>query len=114
MSDRREPGAGLDLAQAASIVRTTLRMRVRVGGGTRMGRGGKPRGLILLCVLYAVMGAFVGMLAFVHVDIFTYALILCAMSFFLGGTMVVSESSQVLFNVGEADILGHRPIHPRT
>jgi len=114
MSAGGEPPSGLDFPQALGLLRTTLRMRMRVGGGTRLGRSGKPRGLILLGVLYAVMGGLVGMLAFVHVDVFTYAIILFGMSFFLGGTMVISESSQVLFNPREADILGHRPIHPRT
>ena len=113
MTSQRAPAAPLDVTQAMSILRATLLMRMRVGGGTRFGRG-KPRGLILLGVLYAVMGGFVGMLAFIHVDVFTYTAILFGMSFFLGGTMVISESSQVLFNAREADILGHRPIHPRT
>jgi len=109
------PSAGLDLRQALNILRATLLMRLRTGGGTRLGRGGKPRGLIFLGIFYAVMGMFVGMLApKAHVDVFTYALILFAMTFFLGGSMVVSESSQVLFNPSESDILGHRPIHPRT
>ncbi len=114
MSARRAPASGLDLAQARALVATTLRMRVRVGGGVRLGRSGKPRGLILLSALYALMGVFTGMLAFIHVDVFTYAILLFGLSFFLGGTMVVSESSQVLFDAREADVLGHRPIHPRT
>jgi hypothetical protein len=114
MTEPRGPAAGIDPAQAWSILRATLRMRMRVGGGTRLGRAGKPRGLLLLAGLYALMGTFVGMLAFIHVDIFTFGALLFAMTFFLGGTMVISESSQVLFNRAEADILGHRPIHPRT
>ena len=114
MSGRREPSAGLDWKQASSLLRATMRMRMRVGGGTRFGRGGRPRGLIVLAVIYVVMGVFVGMLAFIHVDPFTYALLLFGMSTVIGGTMVISESSAVLFNTREADILGHRPIHPRT
>ena len=36
------------------------------------------------------------------------------MTIFLGGSSLIAESSQMVFDPHEADILRHRPIHPRT
>src|SRR5262249_54454398 len=38
----------------------------------------------------------------------------CGMTMVMGGMTMVAESSQLLFSPDEHDILGHRPIGPRT
>jgi hypothetical protein len=100
----------VDYPQLGVLLRTILRVRTRV----RRSFGRRPRGLLFLIVLYAVMGLFSGMVAFLEVDLFTYALILCGMTMVMGGMTMVAESSQLLFSPDEHDILGHRPIGPRT
>lgn len=79
-----------------------------------MGRGDKPRGLIFIIVMYLVAGFMTGMIAFSPVDLFTYTIIVHAMTFFVVGMAVTSESGDILFNANESDVLVHRPITPRT
>ncbi len=120
----RDPGAarGADAAAAGSIdprqlralLRATLRMRMHTGGRMLAPRSRKPRGLIFLLVMYALMGLFVGLLAFMRVDVFTFSLIVLGTTLFLAGLTVIAESVNLLFGVEENDVLGHRPIHPRT
>ena len=105
------PNDSIDRAQLGALLRTILRVRTRVR--RTIGRG-KPRGLIFLVVIYAIMGGFTGMIAFLDVDVFTYAIVLGSMTMFLAGMTMVAESSQLLFNTQEHDILGHRPVGPRT
>ncbi|HTM57959.1 MAG TPA: hypothetical protein VL123_06030, partial [Candidatus Udaeobacter sp.] len=101
----------VDRAQLGALLRTIFRVRTRVRRS--IGRG-RPRGLIFLIVVYAIMGAFTGMIAFLDVDVFTYSLVMGSMTMFLAGMTMVAESSQLLFNTQEHDILGHRPVGPRT
>ncbi|HTS16540.1 MAG TPA: hypothetical protein VMP11_03110 [Verrucomicrobiae bacterium] len=77
-------------------------------------RSGKPRGILFVGGMYLILGLMVSSSVFVAMDVFTFSLILLSMTFFVVGSAATLESSDVLFNVGESDILGHRPIHPRT
>jgi hypothetical protein len=101
-----------DMAQVRAIVGATLRRATR--GRMEAGRLGRPRGLIFVLVMYAVLGLLLGLLAFSHTDVFTFSLVVCAYTFLVAGMAMVGESSALLFDPAENDILGHRPIHPRT
>ena len=78
-----------------------------------MGRGGKPRSLIFVLVMYAFVGLMTGIAAS-QLDVFTYTVLVHSMTFFVVGMAVTSESGDILFNANESDVLVHRPIHPRT
>ncbi len=101
-----------DPVQVKAILRATLRRAMR--GGMMASRSGKPRGLIFLLVMYAVLGLVIGLLAFNHPDVFSFSLLIWSFTFLTAGMTMVSESSTLLFDPRENDILGHRPIHPRT
>lgn len=101
-----------DPNQVKAILRTMLRRAQR--GHMLAGRSGKPRGLIFLVVMYGVLGLVVGLLAFSRPDTFTFSLLVCSFTFLTSGMTLVSESSTLLFDPRENDVLGHRPIHPRT
>jgi hypothetical protein len=103
---------GVDRAQLAALLRAIFRVRTR--SRMRFGRTGRPRGLIFQIILYGVMGGLTGMIAFLKVDVFTYCTVLGALTLFISGSTMVAESSQLLFSPDEHDILGHRPITPRT
>lgn len=101
-----------DGEQVAAIVRVALRRATR--GQALAGRGGKPRGLIFLLVLYTALGLIIGMTAFSRPNVFTYGLLIWSYTFVTAGMTLVAEASTLLFDARENDILGHRPIHPRT
>jgi hypothetical protein len=109
---RRETDRVPDPVQVRAILRATLRRATR--GRMMAGRSGKPRGLIFLLVMYGVLGIVLGMLAFIHPDVFSYSLLIWSFTFLMAGMTMVAESSTLLFDPRENDILGHRPIHPRT
>jgi hypothetical protein len=94
------------------LLHATLRRALR--GRVMGGRRGKPRGLIFLLVMYGALGLVVGMLAFIRPDVFSFSLIVGAFTFLMAGMTMVAESSTLLFDPRDNDILGHRPIHPRT
>lgn len=101
-----------DLGQVRAILMATLRRSTR--GRMVAGRSGKPRGLIFVLVMYGVLGGLLSMLAFARPDVFTYSLVMGSYTFMVAGMSMVAESSTMLFDPSENDILGHRPIHPRT
>jgi len=101
-----------DRAQVRAILKTTMLRSMR--GRMMAGRSGKPRGLIFLVVMYGVLGIVLGMLAFIHPDVFSYSMIIWAFTFLAAGMTLVVESSTLMFDARDNDILGHRPIHPRT
>jgi ABC-2 type transport system permease protein len=101
-----------DLVQVRAILITSLRRATR--GRMIAGRSGKPRGLIFVLAMYGVLGLLLSLLALTHPDVFTFSLIICAYTFLVCGMSMVAESSTMLFDPSENDILGHRPIHPRT
>ena len=110
---RAAPPGAIDGAQLRSILRVSLWTSLRVGGRLMGGRR-RPRGLIFLLVMYALLGGFAGALAFMRVDLFTWALVLQAMTLFSCGGSLVAESPNLLFSLQEQDVLGHRPIDART
>jgi len=101
-----------DPAQVRALFVATLRRATR--STMTASRRGKPRGLYFLLVMYAVMGLMFGLLAFIHPDAFTFSLVVCSATFMMTGMTLVAESSTLLFDPRDHDILGHRPIHPRT
>jgi len=117
MSDPTQAAApSIDGAQLRALLKGYFRMSIRGKASQALGRRAspKPRGLIFLVAMYAFMGLMIGPLAFRHPDLFTYTLIIHAMTFFVVGISITTESGDILFNVAEGDVLGHRPIHPRT
>ncbi|HKQ56771.1 MAG TPA: hypothetical protein VJY35_02780, partial [Candidatus Eisenbacteria bacterium] len=108
MSVHRVP----DPAQVRALLVATLRRATR--GSMTAGRRGKPRGLIFLLVTYGVMGFLLGLVPFVHADVFTFSLVVWSATFMMAGMTLVAESSTLLFDPRDNDVIGHRPIHPRT
>ncbi len=101
-----------DPVQVRAILIATLRRATR-GTGTA-GHRGKPRGLVFLLFTYGVMGLLLGLLPFAGTDVFTFSLVIWSATFMMCGMTMVAESSTLLFDPRDNDILGHRPIHPRT
>jgi len=101
-----------DPVQVRAILIATLRRATR--GTATAGSGGKPRGLIFLLFTYGVMGLVLGLLPFVSTDVFTFSLVIWSATLMMSGMTMVAESSTLLFDPRDNDILGHRPIHPRT
>jgi len=101
-----------DPVQVRAILIATLRRATH--STMSASRRGKPRGLYFLLAMYAVMGLLFGLLAFVHPDVFTFILVIGSATFMMTGMTLVAESSTLLFDPHDQDILGHRPIHPRT
>lgn len=111
----REPGlrgAIPDPVQVRAILVATLRRATR-GTVSATGRG-RPRGLVFLLFTYGVMGLLFGMLPFIGTDVFTFSMVIWSATFMMAGMTMVAESSTLLFDPRDHDILGHRPIHPRT
>jgi hypothetical protein len=109
-----EPDTGPvpDYDQVRAIVGITLRRLFRspmVGS-----RRGRKHGIWVMLGLYGVLGFLLGLLAFTHADVFTFSAFVWAYTLLVAGLTMVGESSTLLFDPSENDILGHRPIHPRT
>ena len=104
----------IDRVQLRALLKCYWRLSTRGRVARAMGRGGKRRGLIFVLAMYVVVGFVTSMVAFSRTDIFTYTIIIHAMTFFVVGTAVTSESGDILFNANESDVLVHRPISPRT
>jgi len=108
--------ARLDWVQLRALLRCYWRLGTRGKLSAAMGRvrTGKPRGLIFVTAMYMLTGLMASMQVFVHVDVFTFAMVLHSMTFFIVGMAATSESGDILFSPSESDVLLHRPIHPRT
>lgn len=106
--------SSIDRVQLRALLKCYWRLSTRGRIARSMVRGGKPRNIIFVIVMYAFVGLMTGLIAFSHVDLFTYTMIIHAMTFFVVGMAVTSESGDILFNANESDVLVHRPIHPRT
>ncbi len=104
----------IDRQQLHALLKCYWRLSTRGRVARAMGRGGKPRGLIFVLVMYLIVGFMTGLIAFSSIDLFTYTIIIHSMTFFVVGMAVTSESGDILFNANESDVLVHRPIHPRT
>ena len=101
-----------DPVQVRAILVATVRRATR--GVATAGHRGRPRGLLFLLVTYGVMGLLLGLLPFVGTDVFTFSLVIWSATFMMSGMTMVAESSTLLFDPRDHDVLGHRPIHPRT
>jgi ABC-2 type transport system permease protein len=106
--------SSIDRVQLRALLKCYWRLSTRGRVARAMGRGGRQRPIIFVIIMYAVVGFMTGLIAFSHIDLFTYTVIIHAMTFFVVGTAVTSESGDILFNANESDVLVHRPIHPRT
>src|SRR5712692_1672199 len=105
--------ASIDREQLRALLKCYWRLSTRGRVARSMGRGGKPRSLIFVLVMYAFVGLMTGIAAS-QLDVFTYTVLVHSMTFFVVGMAVTSESGDILFNANESDVLVHRPIHPRT
>jgi hypothetical protein len=101
-----------DPGQVRAILVATLRRATR--GVATAGHRGRPRGLLFLLFTYGVMGLLLGLLPVAGADVFTFSLVIWSATFMMSGMTMVAESSTLLFDPRDHDVLGHRPIHPRT
>jgi hypothetical protein len=106
--------SSIDRDQLRALLKCYWRLSTRGRVARAMGRGGKPRGLIFVLVMYLIAGFMTSMIAFSRIDLFTFTIIIHSMTFFVVGMAITSESGDILFNANESDVLVHRPIHPRT
>ena len=105
----------IDREQLRALLKCYWRLSTRGRVARSMGRGGKPRSLIFVLVMYMFVGLMTGIIVFsTQIDLFTYTILVHSMTFFVVGMAVTSESGDILFNANESDVLMHRPIHPRT
>src|SRR6266849_635409 len=105
--------ASIDREQLRVLLKCYWRLSTRGRVARSMGRGGKPRSLIFVLVMYAFVGLMTGIAAS-QLYVFTYTVLVHSMTFFVVGMAVTSESGDILFNANESDVLVHRPVHPRT
>ena len=115
MKDSTTLAATIDLPQLRALLKCYFRLSTRGRVTQSMSRGGKPRSLLFVLGMYVFLGVMNGvMLLTIHLDVFTYTVMLHSMTFFVVGMALTAESGDILFNVNESDVLMHRPIHPRT
>ena len=100
----------IDRVQLRALLKCYWRLSTRGRVARAMGRGGKPRGLIFVLVMYVVVGFFTSMIAFTHIDVFTYTIIVHAMAF-VG--MAITSNRATFSSTSNGDVLMHRPIHPQ-
>src|SRR5215831_18614490 len=104
----------IDRVQLRALLKCYWLLSTRGRVARSMGRGGKSRSLFFVLFMYLFVGLMTSMIAFSQIDLFTFTAIVHAMTFFVVGMAVTSESGDILFNANESDVLVHRPIHPRT
>ncbi len=115
MKDTAARISTLDHQQLKVLLKCYFRLSMRGRVTQSMSRGGKPRSLFFVLGMYVFMGLMNSLLLMtIHLDVFTFAVILHSMTFFVVGMALTAESGDILFNVNETDVLVHRPIHPRT
>src|SRR5258707_6158318 len=105
--------SSIDREQLRAMLKCYFRLSMRGRVARSMGRGSKPRSLLFVLVMYAIVGLMTGFAA-TQLDVFTFSILVHSMTFFVVGMAVTSESGDILFNANESDVLVHRPIHPRT
>ncbi len=105
--------ASIDRQQLRALLKCYFRLSMRGRVARSMGRGNKPRSLLFVLAMYVIVGLMTGFAA-TQLDVFTFSMLVHAMTFFVVGMAVTSESGDILFNANESDVLVHRPIHPRT
>src|SRR5882724_7663404 len=115
MTDSNPIAATIDRQQLKVLLKCYFRLSMRGRVTQSMSRGGKPRSLFFVLGMYVFMGLMNSLLLLtIHLDVFTFTVILHSMTFFVVGMALTAESGDILFNVNESDVLVHRPIHPRT
>jgi ABC-2 type transport system permease protein len=115
MKDPNNIAATIDRQQLKVLLKCYFRLSMRGRVTQSMSRGGKPRSLFFVLGMYVFMGLMNSLLLLtIHLDLFTFTVILHSMTFFVVGMALTAESGDILFNVNESDVLVHRPIHPRT
>jgi hypothetical protein len=102
---------GIDIVQVRALLAMSQRRVTRVRG--LEGRGSRF-GIVGILVMYGIVGLMFGMLPFLGLDVFTYCMLMWTMTVFFSGMTLIAESSTLLFDPTENDVIGHRPIHPRT
>ena len=96
---------GIDRQQLRALLKCYWRLSTRGRIARSMGRGGKPRSLIFVLVMYMVVGLMTGLIAFsTQIDLFTYTILVHAMTLFVVGMAVTSESSRRGSITGRATI----------
>jgi hypothetical protein len=103
----------VDRVQLRALLRSYLQMSAR-GVALLRNRGGMPTSLAYVLVLYALMGAMLGAMAFFRTGMILLVLTLDWMTFLVVGMAAVVEANDVLFDPKEEEVLLHRPIHPST
>jgi ABC-2 type transport system permease protein len=120
-ADRPDPsGMNTDRLALRALLRAYFRMSFRgkaaqaVGRGWRGSGGSSNRGILFLIGMDLFIGLFLGLTALAHPDLFTYSILLHAITLFAVGLSVMSESGDILFNASESEILGSAPVRPQT
>ena len=104
---------GLDLTQAAEIVRATFRQEVR-GKRGRGGRSGLAGSLYSLFLIYVISGFFMGLVISPSADPFTMAFISSSVFFLLVGTFVTMEFSTIVTGPEDFSFYSPLPVSART
>ena len=106
----------VDLAQAGVLLRAYLRLSLRRGsaGFAAMRRRGGDTGLVGALAFYVLFGTIMGTTAWQGTDLFTYALMVHAVTFFAVASAMSLVAGDVILSPGEADVLGFRPVSAAT
>ena len=97
--------SSIDRQQLRALLRCYWRLSTRGRVARSMGRGGKPRSLIFVVVMYMFVGLMTGIIVLsTQIDLFTYTILVHSMTFFVVGMAVTSESGDILFNANESDV----------
>ena len=115
MKHSNSQAATIDRRQLRALLKCYFRLSTRGRITQSMGRSGRSRSVLFALGLYTFTGLMTGFVVLsIHLDVFTYSVLLHSMTFFVVGMAITAESGDILFNVSESDVLVHRPIHPRT
>ena len=110
---------GVDRRQLTTLLGVYLKQDFRRQGGVlRFGKAEAVTGnkaVLFLIGVYVMMGLMIGMVDVTErLDVYTYSAVLLSFSMFVTGLAVIAESSNVIFNQWEVDIIGHLPLRDRT
>jgi hypothetical protein len=99
-----------------ALLRAHLRMTLR-GRASQAFAGqlaGRPIGMLWLVAMYVAIGAATVPALLAGADPFTYAFLTQTVTWTLCGVSLTAETGDALFQSAERDVLGHRPVEPRT
>ena len=110
---------GVDTPQLVTLLGVYLKQDFRRQGSTL--RFGKTEAVIgnkavlFLSGVYIFMGLVIGIAdVTMQIDVFGYCVILLSFTMFVTALSVIAESSNVIFNDTEIDVIGHMPVNDRT